>query len=137
MQGQAVLYANADVTIANPLAYANASSHLFERVPLRIRRTSGWRVTTRSRRGGSSPSHGICLRLLGHLLSTALVYLALLSLTWGVSQCVIWLNSFGPLPDDASRFLSRLKLALLYGEGSLFAYFWAAGAWHLFKEMKQ
>jgi hypothetical protein len=75
--------------------------------------------------------------MFGHLLATALIYLALLCLTWGITQCVILLSSFGPLPDDASRFLARLKLAILYGEGTLFAYFWATGAWHLFKEMKR
>lgn len=75
--------------------------------------------------------------MLGHLLSTALLYLALLFLTWSVSQCFVWLSSHGQLPDDATDFLSKLKLVLLYGEGSVFAYFWLTGAWHLFKEIRR
>jgi hypothetical protein len=65
------------------------------------------------------------------------VYLALLLLTWGMSQCFILLSSVGQLPDDAAEFLAKLKLVVLYGEGFLFAYFWATGAWHLFKEMRR
>lgn len=115
----------------------DAVSYLFEIDPLRTRRFSGWELRARSHRGGGSSSHGTALRLLGHLLSTALIYLTLLCLTWLVSQCVVLLSTVGPLPEDASQFLGRLKLALLYGEGALFAYFWATGAWHLFKEMKR
>jgi len=130
-------YINANTMIANALAGTNEISYLFGRDPLRIKRTSGWRVGTQSHGGRNTPSHEIALRLLGHLLSTALVYLALVCLTWGISQCVILLSIFGPLSDDASRFLARLELAVLYGEGTVFAYFWATGAWHLFKEMKR
>lgn len=134
---QTVLHANVDAIISTPLVRASASSHLFERDSPRIKRTSAWRLTSRSHHGGRSPSRGLALRLLGHLLSTALVYLSLLFLTWGVSQCFTLLSSEGQLPEDSAQFLSRLKLVVLYGEGSLFAYFWATGAWHLFKEMKR
>jgi hypothetical protein len=132
-----VLHANFGAIIANALARTNTSSYLFERDPLRVKRTSAWRLTTRSRRGGNPPSYALPVRLLGHLLSTALVYLALLFLTWGVSQCFVWLSSSGQLPEDATDFLGKLKLVVLYGEGSVFAYFWATGAWHLFKEMRR
>jgi hypothetical protein len=49
----------------------------------------------------------------------------------------VLLISVGQLPEDAAEFLTRLKLAVLYGEGSLFGYFWVIGAWHLFKAMKR
>ena len=132
-----VLSANVDAITMTSLTHTSVTFDLFGRDPLRIKRSSGWQVTTRSRRGGNATSHGIALRLLGHLLSTALIYLALLCLTWVVSQRVVFLSSVGELPDDTSRFLARLKLAILYGEGTLFAYFWAMGAWQLFKEMKR
>lgn len=65
------------------------------------------------------------------------MYLALLFLTWVVSQSFVLLSSEGQLSEEAIDFLGRLKLAVLYGEGSLFAYSWATGAWQLFKEMRR
>jgi hypothetical protein len=132
-----VLYVDTVAIILTPLATQSASSYLLETDPLRVKRKWIWRAATRPRGGGGGSSHETALRLLGHLLSTALVYLALLLLTWGVSQCFTFLIDVGPLPEDAAQFLARLKLAILYGEGSLFSYFWATGAWHLFKEMKR
>jgi hypothetical protein len=132
-----VPHLNVNAIIANPLARASATLYLFEKDSLRTQRASAWRLTARSHRSRNSPTHGLAPLLLGHLLSTGLVYLALLLLTWAMSQCFILLSSVGQLPDDAAVFLARLKLVVLYGEGSLFAYFWVTGAWHLFKEMRR
>ena len=115
---------------------AIATSCLFEKFPLKIKPSSGWRLH-RSRGNRRPPSNRSALLLVGHLLLTAFLYTVILVLTWCVTQCAEWLNNVHPLPEDAFRFLSQLKLAILYGETTLFAYFWLTGTWYLLKEMKR
>ncbi len=81
---------------------------------------SGWRATQSHR--DHNPSFGqSVLRLLGHLLGTAVLYVTLFTLAWGLSFFCTWLNSMHPFSDEALRHLLRVEVAVLYCDTALCA----------------
>lgn len=54
------------------------------------------------------------LLLIGHLCATALVFIALFTLGWGVAVIFAFLHSVHAFPDQIFELVSRLEVGLIY-----------------------
>ena len=52
--------------------------------------------------------------LIGHLIGTALLFVAFLSLGWGISFAAHWLNSIHPLPVDILEVVNFFELIITW-----------------------
>lgn len=58
----------------------------------------------------------IVLRLIGHLLSTASIFLSYFVLVWSISFAVSFINSIRPLPARILEYAENFELYLIYGD---------------------
>jgi hypothetical protein len=82
----------------------------------RQRTTSGWRLSRVRHDRGPSRGESV-IQLLGHLLSTAVVYMALFTFAWSLSFLCTTLNRLHPLPEERRHRAVRLLFA--GGDGTL------------------
>lgn len=52
--------------------------------------------------------------LVGHLIGTAIIFIALVSIGWLVSIALHALHRYHPFPDEIFRFIVRVELYLVY-----------------------
>jgi hypothetical protein len=57
---------------------------------------------------------GSLVKLLTHLLGTAIIFSTILVLTWGLSYLVSGLNARHPFPPEIFRFVITIELWLVY-----------------------
>jgi len=58
----------------------------------------------------------IVLSLIGHLFSTASIFLSYFFLVWGISFVVDFINSIRPLPVRILEYAENFELYLIYGD---------------------
>lgn len=75
------------------------------------------------------------LRLLGHLLGTASIYIMLFAVAWVIGFVSTWLNSIQPFPDQSFKFVSKVQLSILYGDTGLCGFVSLAGMWRFCKDV--
>jgi|GEM_PF-3163488 len=64
---------------------------------------------------------GTVLRLLGHLLSTGIVFVSYFFLIWCVYVALYFLNSIHPFPSRILEFVENFELYLIYGDSVICA----------------
>jgi len=74
---------------------------------------------------------------MGHLISSFLVFVMLLVLTWGLGFLLAWLNQRQPMSDEDLKVISKLKTGMLYLDAILYAYVSISGAWNFFNGAKR
>lgn len=57
---------------------------------------------------------GSLIKLLTHLLGTAIMFGAILMLAWGLSYLVSWLNAAHPFPSEIYKFVTTIEIWLVY-----------------------
>jgi hypothetical protein len=121
-------------------------NHTFEAVELdraelsaafqRLFPTSKWPVNG-SHHGRRPPYGRSVLIFIGHLLGTAVLYATLFTTAWSLGVLCTRLHSIHPFADGIFKLVSRVELALVYGNTALCACFWLEGAWLFFKETRR
>ena len=59
------------------------------------------------------------LSLIGHLVGTAVIFIALFTLGWLVSVVLHALHRYHPFPDEIFRFVTRIELYVVYADSAL------------------
>ena len=102
----------------------------------RMRRNSAWGSSRNH--GGDGPSiHRLVWPLIGHLISSFLVFVTLLVLTWELEAVLMWLDNRQPFSDEDLKVISTLKTAMLYFDAILSAYVLISGALTFLKGARQ
>jgi len=70
------------------------------------------------------------LRLVGHLATTAFVFVSLITLVWVVSWTLSSMQSVHPFPDDIFELFAKLKIVLIYLDVLVSGIVLLAGIWH-------
>lgn len=85
-------------------------------------------------RGGDDPPFPDSLgALIGHLISSFLVFALLLVLTWELGYLLVWLNEQQPFSDEDMRVISVLQTWTLYFDAILYASISVSSAWSFLK----
>ena len=92
---------------------------------------SGWRNLDRSNRSFSLS----VLKLLGHLLYTATVFIALFSFAWIFGVVTTHLNRLHPFAPEILRFASKVEIIVLYVDTAFFGLVSVIGMWQFCKEI--
>jgi len=80
--------------------------------------------------------HGLSVvRLVTHLATTSLVFLALITLVWIVSWTFHFMHSVYPFPDEAFRLLDRLEMLLIYADVVMSGIVLLDGVWNYVVEV--
>lgn len=69
------------------------------------------------------------------MFGTTFIYLVLFTLAWMLGVFSAWLNELHALPDETLTLLSRVELAIVYGDTAVCGYFWLIGAYRFLKEL--
>lgn len=77
------------------------------------------------------------LLLVGHLIGTALIFLAFFILAWGLSVVVAHLHAIHPLPDEIFRYITKLETGIVYADSAFCGIVLAAGAWRFIRDLIQ
>ena len=104
--------------------------------PSRSNRRSGRNSAWRSFRahGRADPPFPDSLgALIGHLISSFLVFAVLLVLTWELGFLLVWLNTHQPFSAEDLRVISKLKTWTLYFDAFLYAFVSASSVWRFLK----
>lgn len=99
-----------------------------------LRRDRRMLVPDASRRRRQHHSLSV-LRLVSHLVTTSLVFLALMTLVWTLSLIFHLMHSVHPFPDEAFQLLDRLKILLVYGDVAVSGVVLLNGIWHYIAEV--
>ena len=91
----------------------------------------GWPVEYRRKKHGYFAS---LVKLLTHLLGTAVMFSAILVLSWGLSYLVHRLNRTHPFPVEIYSFVTKIELWLLYVDVALSAVVLLFGAARFLQE---
>jgi hypothetical protein len=67
--------------------------------------------------------------LIGHLISSFLMFVTILVLTWGVGLLLAWLNSYQPFSDEDLKVIPELKTAMLYLDAILYVFVSISSVW--------
>ena len=59
------------------------------------------------------------VRLVGHLVTTAFVFISLITLVWLTSWAFSFMHSMHPFSDEAFQLFVRLKIVLIYLDAAL------------------
>jgi hypothetical protein len=71
--------------------------------------------------------------LIGHLISSFLVFALLLVSTWELGSLLVWLNEQQPFSDEDMRVISKLKTWTLYFDAILYASVSVSSVWSFLK----
>jgi hypothetical protein len=78
---------------------------------------------------------GPLVTLLGHLLSTGIVFLAFFGIAWSASFVLAWLHGIHPFPDSIYRIVSWFEIGIVYIDAAVCLFMLASGAWHFCSEI--
>lgn len=85
------------------------------------------------RRGGT---YWTSIRLLiGHMLGTALIFVAWFAVAWAISIFLNWCNGLRPLPVDIFKFVTKIETGLVYADASFCVVVFAGGAWRFLRDI--
>jgi hypothetical protein len=98
---------------------------------------SKWPVNRSHRGRGASPYWLSVIIFIGHQFGTTVIFTALFTFAWSLDFFCAWLSTVHLLAADISKLVSRVELALAYGDAALCACFWIEGAWLFFKETRK
>lgn len=73
--------------------------------------------------------------LVFHIIGTAVIFLALASVTWLLGVALAWLNAIHPFSEPILRFFTGVELALLYVDAAVSAFVLLAGTWRFCNEI--
>jgi hypothetical protein len=95
-------------------------------------RNSAWRFV--QARGSSDPPFRRSVgTLMGDLISSFVMFVTLLVLTWGLGFLFVWLNRYQPFSDEDLKVLSKLKTSMLYFDAILCASASLSTVWNFLK----
>ena len=92
----------------------------------------GWGTTYGRHRVGYWQS---IIKLLAHLLGTAIMFVAILLVSWGLSYLVHKLHLAHPFPDGIYDFVTKIELWLVYIDVIISGIVLVFGAWKFLMEM--
>lgn len=75
------------------------------------------------------------LRLIGHLVGTAVIFASFLALAWLVAVFVHWLHALHPFPEEIYTIVTKVELVLLYVDIGLCGFVLVTGAWRFVREV--
>jgi hypothetical protein len=75
------------------------------------------------------------LKLLGHLIGTAIVFLTLFTLAWAIGFFCHRLNAIYPFADDTFTFIARIEKVILWGDTALCAVVLLNSMWRFCKDV--
>ena len=74
------------------------------------------------------------LRLIGHLIGTAVIFVSLFAIGWTVSFVLHYLHGIFPFPTEIFDFITKFELYLVYGDSLLCAFVLLGGAVRFIKD---
>lgn len=80
---------------------------------------------------------GAVFNLVGHLAGTAVIFLSLIILGWGISFAMHALDGIHHFPDEILRAFAKFELYLTYFDMGLCALFLVAGARRFYRDLKE
>jgi hypothetical protein len=95
-------------------------------------RNSAWRFV-QTRGGNTPPFRRSVGSLMGDLISSFVMFITLLALTWALGFVFVWLNKYQPFSDEDLRVLSKLKTSMLYFDAILCASASLSTVWNFLK----
>lgn len=73
--------------------------------------------------------------LIGHLLGTAIVFVTLFAIAWGLTTLLSWFNTIHPFPLQIFAFVARLEMGLVYVDTVFCAIVLLGGTWRFLKDI--
>ena len=73
--------------------------------------------------------------LIGHLLGTAIIFVAFFAIAWGVGYVLHFLDGAHKFPEETYRFISKLELWLIYADAALCSIVLLAGALRFIRDL--
>jgi hypothetical protein len=87
-----------------------------------------------NRNGGDTYWTSIRL-LIGHLVGTAVIFVTLFTLAWGLATLLSWFNTIHPFPLQIFAFVTKLEIGLVYADAVFCAIVLLGGTWRFLKEI--
>ena len=87
-----------------------------------------------NRNGGDAYWTSIRL-LVGHLLGTAIIFMSLFTIAWGLATLLSWINTIHPFPLQIFAFVTKLEIGLVYADAVFCAIVLLGGAWRFLKDI--
>jgi hypothetical protein len=112
------MFASAKTEWVSPLARTGESER---------RTVARHRIFIRNPQSRQKPFSMAILLLIGHLCATALVFVSLFTLGWGVAVAFAFLHSLHAFPDQIFELVSRLETGLIYLDAAVCAVVLLAG----------
>jgi hypothetical protein len=75
--------------------------------------------------------------LIGHLLGTAVIFISLITLGWGISFVMHSLHGVHEFPEEILEIFTKFELCLTYLDIALCSIFLFAGARHFYREVME
>jgi hypothetical protein len=85
-------------------------------------------------RGGDAYWTSIRL-LVGHLVGTAIIFVALFTIAWGLAALLSWFNTIHPFPPPIFAFVTKLEIGLVYADAVFCALVLLGGTWRFLKDI--
>jgi uncharacterized protein YhhL (DUF1145 family) len=73
--------------------------------------------------------------LIGHLAGTAVMFVSLFTIAWGLATLLGWFNTIHPFPVPIFAFVTKLEVVLVYVDTASCAIVLLGGTWHFLKEI--
>src|SRR5689334_17489078 len=80
---------------------------------------SKWPAHRSHRRRSPSPYWLSVIIFIGHQFGTTVIFTMLFTFAWSLDFFCTWLSTIHLLADDISKLVSRVELALAYGDAAL------------------
>lgn len=85
-----------------------------------------------------APSYSRSLFLLiGHLIGTALIFVAFLLLAWSISALLSYLHEVHPLPHEIFNYVTKLEAGIVYADSAFCGIVLLAGTWRFLRDLFQ
>lgn len=78
---------------------------------------------------------GSVFSLVGHLAGTAVIFVILITLGWGISFIMHTLHAAHHFPEEILRLFTKFELYLTYLDIALCTMFLFAGAWRFYRDL--
>ena len=87
-----------------------------------------------NRNGGNTYWTSIRL-LIGHLVATAIIFVSLFTIAWGLAALLSWFNAIHPFPLPIFAFVTKLEISLVYVDAAFCAIVLLGGTWRFIKDI--